>query len=126
MSTFFVVSTPSETPKLFISQRPLEEIERSCQNWAYSHVHRSFIYELRVLPDNPSAPNGQPKGCASLALTARIEPDNAAEHYRTCLGLAIDKLPPNQALEEIQRTVDYLEKRKVDFEPTAAVVTTGP
>ena len=121
MPTSFIVTTRAETPKLWISQRPLEEIHRALRAWPYSHTHRQFIFDLRVLPNNGNQ-FADPTGCSSLALVGRMEPENEAEHYRFALGHAIENLPQEQAQREIQTAIDHLEKLRHRVEPDLAKI----
>jgi hypothetical protein len=123
MPAYFIVSTKAETPKLWISQRSLGEIQQALRQWPYSFRH--LIHELRVLPNPGAGHIADPQGCSTLACVARIEPEDRIEHYRLLWEDAIDQLPPEQAVEEIQKAVDGLAKSRSKFLEPTQIASTG-
>lgn len=105
MPTFFIVSTPTETPVLSISQASLEQVQQNIRGLHSSCRH--FIHDLRPLA---SESDHLPKGHARLAMVAIIEPDDECEYYRGLLFHAISRLPTEQQKEEVQKAIDSISK----------------
>lgn len=112
MPNYFIVSTTEDrNPNLFLSQsdyvNTLAKI-RGFEKFGYRHY---FVFSLKGLPMMLSFPNVTP-----LALEAHIKPDDMPEYYRYGLGQEIESLPQEQALEELQKALDYLDKVRVRIE----------
>ena len=95
--------------QLLLSQLPLTELICALRSWPYSYRSVSKVYELRVVSTNDDQ---MPKGCASLAQVATVEPDNLVEHYTNMLGDALERLPAAQLQDELQRQIEYLQKKQ--------------
>ena len=121
LPSFFIVTTATDTPRLYISQKPYAEVLRALRAWPYSHTRRNFVFEVRQLPGVGSVPGGDPSGCLQLTLTARVEPDDQAEHYQYGLGVALDDLPRDQAVEKCKHALDYLTDKLHRYEDALIV-----
>jgi hypothetical protein len=119
MPNFFIVVTNSETPTLYLSQRPYEETLRALRSWPYSHTKRSFVFVAQPIPDSGANPHGKPTGCIQLALHARVDQNDPSESYQYLWGSSIDDLPTEQALQKCQQAEDYINKMRVRVEGRA-------
>lgn len=120
MPNYFVVVGESDVcPHLYISQQPLHEVFRALRSFPYSHVKTSYVFELRVIPNVGSY---DPSGCSNLALVGRIDPSDRSENYRVSLGGVIEDMPYDQAMIELQRARDHLDKVQARVEDKVKVV----
>lgn len=110
MPSLFVVVTQSDTPRLYVAQKPYEEVLRSLRAWPYSHTRRSFVFEPRMIPSVGANPHGDPSNHMQLTLTGIVEPNDEVESYQYQWIGALDKLPLDQAVLKAQFARDYLDK----------------
>lgn len=127
MPNFFIVSTTDDhAPHLMLSQKSFQEtltdIKTKFEKLGYRHF---YVFSVKALPSNHYYP-----GVAQLALEAHIKPDDMPNYYTLSLGHELDLLPQEQALDELQKAIDYLHKKQLQIEgrvvtPEVAQATTG-
>jgi hypothetical protein len=113
LPTYFIIGTKIEKPKLYISQQSLEIVMESLRN--YCHIPLRFsVFGLSTSAGGVN--DYSPSNCALLEPVAHLEPDNSFQYYINIAANEIDKLPAEQACEELQKALDFLQHRLKDNE----------
>jgi len=128
MPNFFIVSTTDDhAPHLMLSQRSYAETLEAIKHFEKIGYRHYYVFAVKALP-----PNHYYRNVAQLALEAHIKPNDMPGYYTHALGHEFDNLPQQQALDELQRTLDYLDKKRIQIEGRAVTeeqqpkeVTTG-
>jgi hypothetical protein len=110
VSTYFIVSTQSESPHVYLGQGEYTTIYEALRS--YSEPRRLHVFELKIKETLPPERWYIPNKCQPLQLVGVIETFRQCDHYRTLLGIEIDKLPIEQREEEIQKAIDVLEHKR--------------
>lgn len=114
MPSLFCVVATEQTPRLYVSQSSLVETLRALRSWPYSHTRYSYVFEPRKMFEH--TPQGDPQGHIQLPMVGKVTPINAVETHQYSLGMALDDLPPDEALLRAQQAVDYLSKKMEHYE----------
>jgi len=121
MPNFFIIGTHEDhAPLLAVSQgtheQALERItrfERGQGRVGYQHF---YVYAVQALPPTYNYPE-----VGLLLLTDHIKPENIAQYYHLALGHELDNMPQEQALNQLQSALDYLDKKRIQIEGRAVL-----
>jgi len=108
---------------MYISQQELGATIESLRNYVYFPM-RFSIFGLSV--SKGTVNDYSPRDCFLLEPQGHVEPTDSVQAYTNMVGNEIDQLPDNQALEELTKTIDYLnEKRRRLERASEGAITTG-
>jgi hypothetical protein len=115
MPNYFIVSTTDDhAPYLMLSQKDYNQTMEGIKHFEKMGYRHYYVFAVKPLPPNHYYP-----GVTQLVLEAHVKPDDMPGYYTHSLGHELDLLPQEQALAELQRALDYLDRKRVQIEGRA-------
>jgi hypothetical protein len=115
MPTHFVVSTKSETPKLYLAQFEFDELLNTLRSWTDINSHQAFVYVPKRVGSFGSQLVNAPLNTTELALQAVVKPHNKVDNLMWAWGLEMDDIPYEQAQEKLQEMADFVDKKRIQI-----------
>jgi hypothetical protein len=115
MSSHFIVSTKSETPKLYVAQIELSQILEKLRGWTDMHAHSAFVFAPRKITPWGAQLVNAPQEHAELALVSIVRPHDIVNQHMWAWGNEVDDLPFEQAQEKLQSMLDYVDRKRLSI-----------
>jgi len=116
MPNHLIVSTKSETPKLYLAQIDLPQILSTLRGWTDTNSHNAYVYAMRKVGGFGSQLISAPLDHTELALEAIVKPHNHVDSLMYTWGLEMDDIPYEQAQEKLQAMLDFVDRKRIQIE----------